>query len=174
MRVTFFFVGRLVLRAWLERPHETRRLLRRIMSDGHTIGFHSMDHLTEPAEHMQAWRPDQVVDSVRLFRRVLDLAVGRAVPVRYGRTPGGTGSDTSRLRLAFARSRLAAPVHWTVGPWRWTPGAEDEELTDLARRIRARGGQIIVLLHEHPQLGNELRTFLSALRDTDPNLSLRP
>ena len=163
-KATFFFVGRQIARRWVDDPFRTRMLLQRVVDSGHEIGFHGMDHLTEPFEHMTSWRTAQVVDSVRLFRRILTLAAGREIPVRFGRYPGGTRSSFPRARLAFHRAGLHAPLIWDAGPPEWKQYTPINELRALAPVLAARAPQrTIVLLHEYAELATELDAFLSQL-----------
>ncbi len=165
VKVTFFLVGRTMARRWLEQPKQTGDLLRRVVDGGHAIGFHGMDHFTEPHLHMRAWRPEQIRDSVALFRRVLTLALGRQYPVVFGRLPGGTRSGSDRMRHAFHLSGLRAPLRWNAGAPDWERGTAPERLIELAARWSARAPQpVVVLLHEYVELADELDAFLTALR----------
>ena len=166
VHATFFLVGRQIARQWLEAPIATRHLLDRILSDGHAIGFHGMDHHTLHRDHMLSWLPGQVVDSVSAFRQILRVALGRVVPLTYGRLPGGTHSHTPRLRLAFEHAGLKAPVYWTHGVGEWGRYTPLKAIRTLARdwSASARGEPSVVLLHEHLELAAQLDAFLEELK----------
>jgi peptidoglycan/xylan/chitin deacetylase (PgdA/CDA1 family) len=168
VKATFFFVGAALARRWLEAPRETRELLERLLAAGHAIGYHSMNHLTEPADHMKSWALDQVVDGVDAFRIVLDVVLGRTVRLLVGRVPGGSESQSTRLRLAFHAAGLQAPVRWNAGAPAWVRGTSYGRLQGLACASRHQAEPAVVLLHEYERLAWELGVFLTAVEQGCP------
>lgn len=166
VKATFFFVGKSLVREWLERPLLTRALLDRVIHEGHHIAFHGIDHFTEPHEHMSSWWPEQVADSVGLFRTILRVVAGRETAIPYGRLPGGKLSDSPRMRLAFQLAGLAAPVLWTESPHDWVKSTSRRDLEALAARHSAKpdAEPVIILLHEYVGLADQLDAFIGAIK----------
>ena len=165
VRVTFFFIGSNLMTEWMKDSKGLQKLLRRLVADGHSLGYHSMDHDTTYLRHLQAWRPPQVVDDTILFREILELALGHPYPLIWSRAPGGMGARNPWLREAFNMARLRASVPWTVDPDLWPPGASSRRLRGLARDLVKKGGRQIILLHETAGVARELDVFLNELRE---------
>ncbi len=165
VRVTFFFIGSNLMIEWMKDSTGLRDLLRRVILDGHALGYHSMDHDTTYLRHLQAWRPPQVVDDVALFKAILELALGHPYPMIWSRAPGGMGVRNSWLREGFNLAGLRASVPWTVDPDHWPPGISSRKVRALARTMEKKGGDQIVLLHETGGLARELDAFLGEVRE---------
>lgn len=167
VKATFFFVGSSLARAMNDDPARLAALLDRVVSGGHTVGYHSLFHQTKIEHHLLRWAPEQIADSVRFFRRLLETAAGRPVPVVYGRSPGGQGSDKAWLRFGFWLSGLRAPASWNRGPPAWTGKTPPDDLRRVACAWAAATEPSLVVLHESPGLDDQLRVFLRTLRDRD-------
>ena len=165
VRATFFFIGSNIMVEWLRDSDRLRGLLHRLVLEGHAVGYHSMDHDTTYLRHIQAWRPPQVVDDVRLFLAVLELAMGHPYPLVWARSPGGMGVRQPWLREAFADAGLRASVPWTVDSETWPPGISSRRVRTLARTVMKKGGRPIILLHETAGLARELDAFLGEIQE---------
>ncbi|MBM4373158.1 MAG: polysaccharide deacetylase family protein, partial [Deltaproteobacteria bacterium] len=164
VHATFFFIGSNLVSEWLQDPERLQDLLRRLLREGHAIGYHSMDHDTTFLRHLQAWLPEQVADDIELFRNVLELALGHPYPLVWARAPGGMGVRLPWLRAGLALGGLRASVPWTVDPEAWPPGISSRRVRELARTLEKKAGRTIILLHETTGLARELDAFLSELR----------
>jgi len=164
VRATFFFVGSTLMIEWMKDSEGLRDLLRQVVREGHAVGYHSMDHDTTFLNHLQAWRPPQVVDDVILFKAILELVLGHPYPMIWARAPGGMGVRNSWLREAFDLAGLRASVLWTVDPDSWPPGLSSRKLRGLARTLEKKGGRQIILLHETAGVARELDLFLDEVR----------
>lgn len=174
VKAIFFWVGSSILRRWLETPEETRALLTGVLDAGHTMGFHGMNHVLEPAEHLMAWEPEQLADSVALYRRLVTYVFGREVPIIYGRMPGGMGAKRSYVRAGFHLAELHASVPYNVGANRWYDTATLDEVRGFAhqacRRVR-QGRWVGAVTHEAGRAPRQISVFLQLLKRTCPRAS---
>lgn len=168
VKATFFVVGAALARRWLAQPELTRRLLRRIQDEGHLFAFHSMNHVTVPKLHIKEWEPDQVVDSVELFRKVLNRVVGRRVPVVHGRLPGGMGLFDPWIKRGFYDAGLHEHVHWNAGPPSWIGTTHIDAVMGQACGLARRGKPTVILLHEYKALAAHLSGFFSVVKKYCP------
>ena len=164
VRVSFFFVGAAIARRWLTHPEKTTAMLQRIIAGGHMIAFHSMNHITEPSEHLNRWEPEQVADSVALFRSIMNIAAGQSVPITYGRLPGGMGLYKSWVKRSFFDSGLHEHVHWNAGPPEWVKDTTPIEVANVACRYASRDKPVVVLLHEYSTTAKHLQAFFKTVK----------
>jgi peptidoglycan/xylan/chitin deacetylase (PgdA/CDA1 family) len=168
VRATFFFVGAALARRWLAHPEKTRALLERVKARGHRMAFHSMNHETVPSLHMREWEPEQVADSVDLYRLVLDKVAGSHVPITHGRLPGGMGFRWPWVKSSFYAAGLHEHVHWNAGPPTWIGATPTQEVRERACPIASRGKPTVILLHEYKALAQHLGAFLRTVREQCP------
>jgi len=164
VHATFFFIGTNLMTEWMKDSDRLRKLLRRLVREGHALAYHSMDHDTTYLRHLQSWRPPQVVDDVILFKEILELALGYPYPLVWSRAPGGMGIRNPWFREAFDMAGLRASVPWTVAPETWPPGMSSRKVRALARNLVRKGGRQIILLHETAGVARELDAFLDELQ----------
>jgi len=168
VRATFFFVGAALARRWLARPDKTRGILDRVRARGHGMAFHSMNHETIPSLHMREWEPEQVADSVDLYRLVIDKVAGVHVPITHGRLPGGMGFKWPWVKASFYQAGLHEHVHWNAGPPTWIGATQTQAVREQACGLAHRGKPTVVLLHEYKALAQHLGAFLHTVREQCP------
>ena len=119
----------------VERAELSKGVLRRIVSEGHEVGLHGIDH-----QRLTTLPPSEVRRRLTDGRRRLEDCVGR--PVRWFRPP--FGSQTPRTLLAAHRAGLDVVV-WSCDAQDWI----DEQPAHIARLATDRvqpGG--VLLLHD--------------------------
>ncbi len=168
VKASFFFVGAALARRWLNQPEKTRGIMDRVLDAGHTIAFHSMNHETTPALHLREWEPEQVADSVDLYRLVLNKVTGRKVPITHGRLPGGMGFKWPWVKGSFYAAGLHEHVHWNAGPPTWIGATETYRVREQACGLAHRGRPTVLLLHEYKQLATHLSAFFHTVREQCP------
>jgi peptidoglycan-N-acetylglucosamine deacetylase len=151
-RATFFVLG--------ERACAHRALIRRILSDGHTLGSHGWTH-----EHPWALSRAAAIAQVTRAANALDDLQGTAV--QYFRPAFGRVRRCMIEAAALEGQRLAlwsrSVVDW--GPFGTVPA--------IQRRLsRARGGDI-VLLHDAANKRNHPAATRAALAGALPFLAQR-
>jgi peptidoglycan/xylan/chitin deacetylase (PgdA/CDA1 family) len=133
VKATFFMMGSYALM----RPE----LVRRVSSEGHAIGNHTMDH---PKLSLESER--RIRAQLRDCTTVLEDLTGKAV--RLLRPPFGARRPAV---LQIARELGLVPVMWNVTGYDWKPIGEQGVLAKIragvaANRRRGRGSNI--LLHD--------------------------
>lgn len=122
---TFFCVGRNAER------HPT--LLRRMLSDGHAIGSHSLTH-----EARGSQSPRRLVQDYIAGRQAVEHVLGRSVPLF--RPPYGF------LTLATVRTMRSFDTWtWSVDPQDWRP---DANIATISLALEQVGAGDVVLLHD--------------------------
>lgn len=168
VRATFFFVGSALIRQRLEAPERLRGLLDRVVLGGHAVGYHSMNHEVLPALHESEREVDQLADSVTLYRHLLERFLGRPVPVRYGRFPGGRGAFVEEMPRLYREAGLLQHVFWNFGPGYWVQNTPTHEVAALACPLASSPEAVVVLLHEFPMLPLHFEALFTALRRCQP------
>jgi peptidoglycan/xylan/chitin deacetylase (PgdA/CDA1 family) len=168
VRATFFFVGSALIRQRLEGPDRLRTLLDRVVSGGHAVGYHSMNHEVLPALHESEREADQLADSVTLYRWLLARFVGRPVMVRHGRFPGGRGAFDEAMPRLYREAGLLQHVFWNFGPGFWVQNTPTHEVAGMACPLAASPEAVVVLLHEFPMLPHHFEALFSALKRCPP------
>jgi peptidoglycan/xylan/chitin deacetylase (PgdA/CDA1 family) len=133
VKATFFMMGSYALMC----PD----LVRRVCSEGHVIGNHTMDHPRLPLQPERRIRAQ-----LRDCTSVLEDLTGKAV--RLFRPPFGARRPAV---LQIARELGLVPVMWNVTGYDWDPIGEHRVLANIragvaANRRRGRGSNI--LLHD--------------------------
>ncbi|HBW47709.1 TPA: hypothetical protein DEF17_07245 [bacterium] len=105
-RATFFEVGQRVKNSGAEG----RRVLKRMLDEGHEIGNHSYSHLNAAHLSNSALQQD-----VELTQRIIESACGYR-PILY-RPPGG-GIDFPAVR-SLASTDIQTVVMWSIDPMDW-------------------------------------------------------
>ncbi|MFN8020405.1 MAG: polysaccharide deacetylase family protein [Acidimicrobiales bacterium] len=131
VRATFFCVGRRAL----DHPE----IVRRMLSDGHTVGSHSDEHAHPRTQSLRAMRR-----SFERGRQQVESVTG--APVWLFRPP--TGLVTWRSAAMSRRAGLRTWL-WSVDPEDWRDGITSAE---IARRCSAAQSGDIVLLHDAAEL----------------------
>ena len=152
VRATFFMVGR--------DSAAAPALAARVAREGHSIGYHTMDHA-----NLRHLRPEAAEADIERGFQAVDLAaygVARANPqTPFFRFPGF--ADTPLLDRWLAERDI---VVFGADLWAsdWLPETSGDELKlILARLDRSKGG--ILLFHDiQPRTVAMLPTFLEALR----------
>jgi peptidoglycan/xylan/chitin deacetylase (PgdA/CDA1 family) len=168
VKASFFFVGAALARRWLNQPEKTRGIMERVIASGHSMAFHSMNHETTPALHLREWEPEQVADSVDLYRLVLNKVAGQKVPITHGRLPGGMGFKWPWVKQSFYAAGLHEHVHWNAGPPTWIGATQTQRVREQSCGLANRGRPTVVLLHEYKQLATHLNAFLHTVREQCP------
>ena len=168
VKASFFFVGAALARRWLNQPEKTRAIMDRVVESGHSVAFHSMNHETTPALHLREWEPEQVADSVDLYRLVLNKVAGRKVPITHGRLPGGMGFKWPWVKGSFYAAGLHEHVHWNAGPPTWIGATETYRVREQSCGLAHRGRPTVLLLHEYKQLATHLNAFFHTVRSQCP------
>lgn len=174
VRATFFFVGSALIRQRLEDPERLRVLLDRVVSGGHAVGYHSMNHEVLPALHESEREVDQLADSVTLYRHLLQRFLGRPVIVRHGRFPGGRGAFDEHMPRLYREAGLMQHVFWNFGPGFWVQNTPAHEVAALACPLAAAPEAVVVLLHEFPMLPLHFEALFSALKRCPPPAPTSP
>lgn len=168
VRATFFFVGSALIRQRLEDPERLRGLLERVVSGGHAVGYHSMNHEVLPALHESERETDQLADSVTLYRHLLGRFLGRPIIVRHGRFPGGRGAFDEHMPKLYREAGLLQHVFWNFGPGFWVQNTPTHEVAGLACPLANAPEAVVVLLHEFPMLPLHFEALFSALKRCPP------
>lgn len=165
VKVSFFMCGVNIIRQDNANAETLKVTLDKVISAGHNVSYHSMNHVTKRKQHLVNMTAAQLRDDVELYRMLWRLITGKAVDVRYGRMPGGLGSFRAESRAAYHHAGLAAPVFWNAGPPAWPPRARPAVARGLACRYKERSPEkVIVLLHETAGLDRELQAFFEGLK----------
>lgn len=118
VKATFYFVG-----VEIQDNPQYWPVLRRLVENGHRIGYHSMYHnnpdrgATKKFEEMTE---QELMNDFQEFQAVLDIALSPdQYTVEVGRCPGGAGTYSSRVKRAFQKSGLYAPHAWNNDTEDW-------------------------------------------------------
>ncbi|GLR46190.1 chitooligosaccharide deacetylase NodB [Mesorhizobium amorphae] len=142
---TFFVVGAFAA----DQPE----LIRRMISEGHVIGNHTMTH-----PDLSKCTPDEIQLEIFEANKAIRMACPQAL-VGHMRAPYGIWTEEVLTTLASAR--LAA-VHWSVDPRDWSRPGVDATVDAVLASV---GPGAIVLLHDGCP-PDELRPgTLAGLRD---------
>ncbi len=168
VKAIFFFVGVNIISHYASHPDTVRKLIQRLLDQGHVIGYHTMEHALSWPNHIVYWDLDQVTDDVELFKTVLSQAAGRSVPIVYGRSPGGTGTHMGTLKKAFQVSGLMAPVGWNR-EFRSHVGMG--EVYGSAQALATNPVNAVVLMHEYFSTPKVIDFFLTTYQHNRKNLA---
>ena len=152
VRATFFVIGQNAV----ARPS----LLRRILTDGHTVGYHTwshalLDRVTPSAGEAEIDHGIEAVD------RVLYAEANRESVTRFFRFPGLATTPALLDRLA-QRGIVVFGADFWASDWRpMTPGAE---LKLVLGRLDAAGRGIVLFHDTKAQTAAMLPAFLQALK----------
>ena len=140
---TFFTVA--------QRARAYPELVRRIASDGHTIGVHGLRH-REMVLQSAAQIERDLTDAETIFADIL----GSPLPVRLFRPPHGFKT--------YTLCRTVTRLGWTIVSWSLDSRDYDspDAPTLIARLLSARPGDIL-LLHERPGAIETTATALTAV-----------
>ena len=127
-----------------------------------------------PSEHLNQWEPQQVADSVALFRIILNTAAERPVPITHGRLPGGMGLFKSWVKRSFFEAGLHEHVHWNAGPPDWVKDTTTPEIANLACRYAGRSKPVVILLHEYSTTAQHLNVFIRTVKRWCPRTPESP
>lgn len=127
VRATFFCVG------GNARAHP--ELLRRMASEGHTVGSHSLTH-----PYLEQLGQRAIYYEFAAGRREVETALGS--PSRLFRPPHG---HVQLSTAPLSRSLRLRTWLWSVDPEDWRPGAVSAEIAGTAGRARSRD---VILLHD--------------------------
>ena len=152
MKATFFLVAKNIK----SNPESAKRIIKRILAEGHDIGCHSYDHQRMPTlTYDQQWR--QLRDS----NVILAQTVGRQYHL-YRSPYGDWNNDT--LRAAQAHRMIL--VNWTVGG----DSYYNYEMTShyVGKILRHTGKGSILLLHDrgnHHLTAERLDQLLNGIKE---------
>ncbi len=150
---TFFALGRNV-------PGR-EAILRRIVAEGHQLGCHGQDHV----HYVFQWPGRGLLDLHRAWRTLAPLVRGPVTALPF-RPPFG---KLTLPQWLYLRLRGTPVVTWTQDAMDTRPDLADSP-ADLAGRIRAQGGGV-VLLHDFDR--DERRIHADVLARLDAILALQ-
>ncbi len=143
-RVTFFPTGV----ALQNTSAKDAEIWKRLVAQGHEIGYHSFDHI-RPKELSL----DGFLDDYARWQKALEKAVGEPYVVKFARPPYGERSY-SFLRLCKLQS-------WVIAMWSVNWGVESDE---AVRRVKGLENGDIALLHiRNPDVGSS-HAFMPVLK----------
>lgn len=145
-RATFFLIGRRIEGTGAEG----KRIIKRIIDEGHEIGNHSYAHDNAARLTSSVLKRD-----IEKTQKIIESIVGIR-PVLY-RPPGG-GIDFSVVR-SLASSDIESVVMWTLDPMDWTKPGREKIQTYIANNVQPGA---IILLHE---TSNDTLQALSVIID---------
>lgn len=141
---TFFLVG--------GRAERKPKLVQRILSEGHSIGGHSLSH-----PDFSKLSPDEILTQIRQGNEYIEKAMGRAERhVTLFRFPGGGGSPVVQpadLQTAHSLGLIVAGYDISPEDWRGSPASES--FTRLQRVLR-REDRGVIVMHDAQQHTLEL------------------
>jgi delta-lactam-biosynthetic de-N-acetylase len=136
VHVTFFVTG--------DWANQNPDLVRRIHSDGHEIGNHTMHHLD-----LRTLPDEQVCSELNQAEQVISNLTG--VTTRpYYRPPYGSRDDRVRGLAAHIGYRT---VYWTIDTLDWQPSATTDSITRIVMDNIKNGA--IILMHAGSQVESE-------------------
>jgi len=167
VKAVFFFVASQLTKSLFGQPAATRSVLARVKQEGHTIGFHSMNHAIRLGKHLMWRERDQIADSVRAFRSIIQQTTGHPWPVTLARLPGAQGRLHAWVNRGLMDGGTGPHMHWEGGGHGWTQRTTPKQLRRLAGescRRHAKGLPTRLLLHESPQSARQVAVFVDAVK----------
>ena len=155
LQATFFVVG--------ARAEQHPELIKRIVSEGHTLGNHTYYH-----RDLTKLTPEQVLGELRDTQAVIDQALGSHSQVTLFRppcaAPYNTETDSLPAFQGTMREQKMYPVMWTLDSRDWALRDQPENIvTNLAQNTPGGGG--VILFHDtQPQTVEALPKILDNYR----------
>jgi peptidoglycan-N-acetylglucosamine deacetylase len=151
IKATFFVVG--------ARAEQNPELIKRIVSEGHTLGNHTYYH-----RDMTRLTPGLMLQELQDTQAVIDQALGSNFQVTLFRPPCAAPYNTETDQLPrfqrFMEEQKMYPVMWNVDSRDWAlPGQPDLIVDNVAQSTPEDGG--VILLHDtQPQTVEALPKIL--------------
>ncbi len=148
----FFVVGWRFQRGDLAR---SRRLLARMLDEGHIVANHTMTHA-----QLCGLAPEPLDKEIGQAREILEREA--AMPVPWFRTP--YGAHCGKLVEALGRHDLAH-FHWDIDPQEWQGKSAKVTAAFVIRQLARLNGRAVILMHDtKPATAAALPEILSWLR----------
>ena len=142
VKVTFFVVG--------ARAQQHPELVKRIASEGHTLGNHTYYH-----RDMTSLTPEQMSKELRDTQTAIDQALGYHSRLTLFRPPCGAPYTTETDELPnfqrFMEEQRMYPVMWNVDPRDWALGGRPDLIVDNIVQGTPQGGGVVLLHDTQPQ-----------------------
>ena len=142
LKSTFFIYG-----ARAERHPD---LIKRIVSEGHTLGNHTYYH-----RNMTKLTPDLILKELQDTQAVVDQVLGSHSRMTLFRPPCGTSYNAEADKLPvfqkIMREQKIYPVMWNVDSRDWTLEGYPEGIVDVIARSTPEDGGVILLHDTQPQ-----------------------
>jgi peptidoglycan/xylan/chitin deacetylase (PgdA/CDA1 family) len=142
VKATFFVVG--------ARAQQDPELVKRIASEGHTLGNHTYYH-----RDMTTLTPEQMTQELRDTQMAIDQALGYHSRITLFRPPCGAPYTTETEELpSFQRlmeEQRMYPVMWNVDPRDWALGGRPDLIVDNIVQGTPHGGGVVLLHDTQPQ-----------------------
>lgn len=161
LRATFFVEG-INLAGDSEQAKERRALIKRMISEGHTVGNHTYDHkdLCRMSMEKAAWELDET-------GRLIDdaISIDHAYPVLLVRPPYG---KKCKMLKTLLNIKTLTPMYWDIDPREWERDPKTHQqktveqilntIMDQYHRLHNEQGQkkMIIILHDTKKVTVEL------------------
>lgn len=151
LKATFFVIG--------ARAQQHPELIRRIVSEGHTLGNHTYYH-----RDMTRLPSDSMLKELRNTQTVIDQALGSHSRLTLFRPPCGAPYNVETDRLAmfqrFMRERRVYPVMWNIDPRDWSFEDQPGSVVNSVVQNTPQDGGVVLLHDTQPQTVDALPGIL--------------
>ena len=147
----FFLVGQMLERS---DPKLVKRVLTRMLADGHVIANHTMTHA-----QLCGGTPEAATAEITLARAVIERHTGHRAD--WFRTPYGARCARHDRILAELGT---AHFHWDIDPQEWKDHSDKRTAAYVIGRAKRLTGRAVVLLHDiHPVTARALPMILEGI-----------
>ncbi len=154
VKATFFMVG--------ERAVESPALARRVMTEGHTVAYHTYSHPL--LNHMAPTAAEAEIDrGIAAVEKAVYGQSGREPVTPFFRFPGFASSPALLDRLAQRGIVVFGADLWASD---WNPMAPADEFRLVLGRLHASGGGIVLFHDTKAQTAAMIPAFLRELKRT--------
>ncbi|MBV9454051.1 MAG: polysaccharide deacetylase family protein [Rubrobacter sp.] len=155
IKATFFVVG--------ARAEQHPDLIKRIVSEGHTLGNHTYYH-----RDLTKLTPEQVLEELWDTQAAIDQALGSHFQVTLFRPPCAASYDIEPARLPSLQEALREQkmyrVMWTVDSNDWALRDQPESIVTNLAQSTPEGGGVILFHDTQPQTVEALPKILEDYR----------
>lgn len=152
LKATFFVIG--------ARAEQHPELIRRIVSEGHTLGNHTYYH-----RDMTRLAPDLMLGELQDTQAAVDQALGSHSRLTLFRPPCGAPYNTETENLPmfqrFMREQRMYPVMWNIDPQDWSFADRPDLVVSSAVQSTPESGGVVLLHDTQPQTAEALPGILA-------------